>query len=308
MQKSRHSFSIRRAFFLSAAALVVFTLAFAFSFAHATSVQTQSQPQATPANPSDFKFEVASIKPTQTPDGGWYLNGTNDGIKGQNVPLEYLIRQAFGIYEEYRYSGGPKWLSSDCYDLEAKMESSVADAFRKLPRAQRALAEQHMLQALLEERFNLKVHRETKEFTVYFLVVAKNGPKLQESRPNPDDPNAPKGAVWHESMKGGLITLPAQLVPIEQLASRLSRIVGREVLDKTGLAGTYDFTLRYAPDLVALPPSAGGSEGQPAALAADPNGVSIFTALQEQLGLKLEPGKGPVEIIVIDRVERASGN
>jgi uncharacterized protein (TIGR03435 family) len=287
---------------------MAFGIPIAFSPAAATTVQNQPRSQSAAFDPSDFRFEVASIKPTKTPDGGFYLNDTSDGITGRNVPLVYLVKQAFGIYEDFRYSGAPNWLRSDCYDVEAKMETSVAEQFRKLPRAQRILAEHHMLQVLLAERFNLKVHRETKEVPVYFLVVARNGPKLQESKPNPDDPKAPKNAVWHESMKNGLIIMPAELMPIEQLASRLSGIVGRKVLDKTELTGKYDFTLQYAEDQSAPPVSAGASEGQPTPNASDPNGTTIFTALQDQLGLKLASGKGPIEIIVIDHVERASGN
>jgi uncharacterized protein (TIGR03435 family) len=258
---------------------------------------------------SDFKFEVASIKPTQTPNAGWHLNDTSYGIDGRNVPLIYLVHQAYGIYEDNRYFGAPNWLSSDRYDMEAKMENSVAEQFRKLPRAQRILAEQHMIQLLLEERFSLKAHRESKEFPMYFLVVAKNGTKLQEAKPNPDDPSAENGVWGGGGTREGVTTITAHLVPIGQLASRLTGIVGRTVLDKTGLTGKYDFTLKYAPEYLALQsPTGAASEGQPTSTASDPTGITIFSAVQKQLGLKLESGKGPLEIIVIDHIEKPSGN
>ena len=307
MQNRRHAFGIPIKLLLSVAAFATLAMPIAFSSANAASTQTQPQSQGALSNPSDFKFEVTSVKPAKNPEGGWRFTDTDDGVTGFNVPLVYLVHSAFGIYEDYRYSGAPGWINSENYDVDAKMESSVAEALRKLPRAQRALAEQHMLQLLLAERFNLQAHRDTKEFPVYFLVVTKNGPKFQESKPNPDDPKAPTHAVWHESMKGGMIIMPAELMPIEQLASRLSGIVGRKVFDRTELTGKYDFTLQYAEDQSARPPSA--SEVQPSPSASEPiGGVSIFTALQDQLGLKLESGKGPIEIIVIDHIERPSGN
>jgi uncharacterized protein (TIGR03435 family) len=309
MRGHNKAFGSRRIFLLSVATVVTIVGPFAFHPAHAKSVQAQSPPAA--FNLSDFKFEVASIKPTKTPDGGWHLNPTSDGITGVNVPLAYLVHQAYGIYENYRYQGAPTWLSSDCYDVEAKMESSVAEEFRKLPRAQRILAEHHMFQVLLEETFNLKAHRETKEFPVYFLVVAKNGSKLQESKVNPDDPAAPKNGVWGGGgTRDGVSTVTAKYVPIEQLASQLTDMVRRTVLDRTDLTGRYDLTLKYVPDYVALrSPTASASEGLSTPSASEPiGGVSIFTALQDQLGLKLESGKGPVDIIVIDHIEKPSGN
>jgi uncharacterized protein (TIGR03435 family) len=307
MRKTGSAVQIRRRLFLDAAGLVCLAVSIAFSPAHAVRIQTQPQPAA--FNVSDFKFEVASIKPTKDPDGGWGLNNIIDGIRGLNVPLLYLVKEAYGIYEDNRYIGTPNWINSEHYDVDAKMESSVADKFRKLPRAQRILAEQHMLQLLLEERCMLKSHLDSKEFPVYFLVIAKNGSKLQESKPNPDDPSAENGVWGGGGMREGVTTITAKYVPIEQLASQLTGIVRRKVLDKTGLTGRYDLTLKYAPEYLALQsPTAAASEGQPTPAKSDPNGVSIFTALQDQLGLKLESGKGPIEIIVIDHIEKASGN
>jgi uncharacterized protein (TIGR03435 family) len=296
---------------LSTAGIVAVVIASACGLLGSAPTQTPPQAQnttaAAPSQP-DFKFEVASIKPTKNPNGGWRLNDTDDGISGLNVPLVYLVHQAFGIYEDYRYPQTPVWLTTDHYDVEAKMDGSVAEQFRKLPRAERIVAKQHMLQVLLEERFNLKVHRETKEFPVYFLVVAKNGTKLQESKPKPDDPSAENGVWGGGGTKEGVRTITAHLVPIQQLASQLTGIVGRTVQDKTGLTGRYDLTLKYAPDQSALSPTGGASEGPPVPSASDPGGVSIFTAVQDQLGLKLEAGKGPMEIIVIDHIEKPSGN
>jgi uncharacterized protein (TIGR03435 family) len=306
MHKLSQIFSIRRKLFLSIAALVTLGIPIAFTAAHAKT----SHAQLWAFNLNDFKFEVVSLKPTKNPEGEWYLHDTSDGISGVNVHLMLLVKEAYGIYEDYRYAGGPEWLSSETYSVEAKMDASVADQYRKLPRDQRLLAKRHMIQVLLEERFNMKAHRETKEFPVYFLVVAKGGPKFRESKPNPDDPTAPKNAVWKgPGMKGGMMILSAKLMPISQLAQTLSEELGRMVVDKTGLTGTYDFDIQYALERGSQPISGGSSEGQPIPFASEPtSGPSVFTALESQLGLKLDSGKAPIEIIVIDHIERASGN
>jgi uncharacterized protein (TIGR03435 family) len=305
MYKLSQITAVRKKLFLSVAALVTLIIPIAFTPARAKSSQAQ-QPTF---NLSDFKYEVASIKPAKDPNGGWGLNNTSDGIRGMNIPLMFLVKNAYGIYDDHRYLGAPNWIDSDQYDLEAKMESSVAEQFGRLARAQRILAEQHMLQVLLEERFNLKAHRETKEFPVYFLVIAKGGSKLQEPKPNPNDPSADMGVWGGGGTREGVTTMTAHIVPIEQIVSQLTAIVGRTVVDKTGLTGRYDLTLKYTPEYLAFRSSTtAASEGQSASSTSDPAGISIFKALQDQLGLKLESGKGPVEIIVIDHVERVSGN
>ena len=156
------------------------------------------------------------------------------------------------------------------------------------------------LQALLADRFQLTLHHETKEQPVYALVIGKNGSKLQESQS--------KQEGRHMMMGRG--ELNGEGVPLDMLVSNLSRQVGRPVIDRTGLKGNYDFKLQWTPD----PGQSGGPMGGPpppgveAPPPPDPNGPSIFTAVQEQLGLRLESQKGPVDLIVIDRVEKPSEN
>jgi uncharacterized protein (TIGR03435 family) len=167
-----------------------------------------------------------------------------------------------------------------------------------------------MIQALLAERFKLAVHKESKESTIYALVVAKGGPKIKElppeTTPAPDPKDAPKESLDKPDpkrlprgmMRMGPGELTAQGVKIISLANSLSNAVGHPVFDKTGLTGDYTYELKWAPD---------ENHGD-AASSADANGPSIFTALTEQLGLKLESQKGPVDVIVIDHAEKASEN
>jgi uncharacterized protein (TIGR03435 family) len=223
--------------------------------------------------------------------------------------VRWLIREAYGV-QDYGLSGVQDWLNTERYDVEAKMEASVTDALKKLTPDQLELARQQMLQALLAERFNLKIHRETKEEPVYLLVIGKNGPKLLDSKPGDThtfpgpDGGAVRGHIQIGRGNGGGQKAMAFSVSMKILEEWLSIELTRPVLDRTGLTGTYDFTLEWMPDTGPTPtPGAANADSLPGIPVA-----SIFTAVQQQLGLKLEPGKGPIEVVVIDHVERPSGN
>jgi uncharacterized protein (TIGR03435 family) len=286
-----------------------------------TLARAQSPVQATTAAAPAFEYEVASVKLNRSGGGNVSSRSSDDGLTITNFPLSRLIQQAFGV-PDYQISGAPAWANSESYDINAKMEGSVADALKKLSPDDRRLARQHMLQAILADRFKLAFHRDTKELPVYWLAIAKNGPKLHEAKPGDTYPNGVPIPVGRSSGAGlmmmsggaGSQTVTGQAVPISNLARSLSGSLGRPVLDKTGLTGAYDFTLTYEPDpsqlqgLAGGAPSAASLNGQPPLLPDAPGAASLLTAVQEQLGLKLESGKGPVEIIVIDRIERAVGN
>jgi uncharacterized protein (TIGR03435 family) len=217
-----------------------------------------------------------------------------DGITATNVTLQMLIRAAYGV-QDYQISGAPNWLKVDKYDLGAKMSSTVADELHKLDQDRSMLERRRMLQALLADRLKLTLHRDTKQLPIYSLVVAKHGSKLNEAKEE-------------GYMRLGRGQLTSQGVDIATLASALSRQLGRPVLDKTGIAGYYEFTLQWTPDESQTFTGLDGSLIPDKAQPRDPSGPSVFIAIQEQLGLKLESGKGPVEIFVIDHVERPSEN
>jgi uncharacterized protein (TIGR03435 family) len=163
-----------------------------------------------------------------------------------------------------------------------------------------------MLQALLTDRFKLTLHRETKELPVYELIIANSGSKLQEAKPGETYPNGIKdlsGRATAGLIKMGPGAITGQGVPIASLARQLTQQLGRIVVDKTGLTGTYDFTIKWPP--VASQAATGGQQGNPS-----PEGSesSIFTAIQDQLGLKLESQTAPVEVLVIDHAEQPTQN
>jgi uncharacterized protein (TIGR03435 family) len=229
-----------------------------------------AQAESTPtARP---EFEVASIKPHASDDGSprVSMKGDHGRISYTNVTFRSLIRQAYGL-KVYPLSGGSDGLSTARYDIVAKVPGEVSKEQTML-----------MLQSLLAERFKLVLHHETKELPVYALVVGKNGPKLREVQ---DDGSAPEiGSGDAHQIKGHHISM-------KLLAATLQGYIGDTVVDATGLAGLFDLSLEFTSD-----------ENMSA------DGSTLFEAVQRQLGLKLESRKGPVEVVVIDHIEKPSEN
>jgi bla regulator protein blaR1 len=272
--------------------------------------QSQAGAPVVSTAPKVPAFEVASIKPDKSGTEMTMLRTTPVGFVASNIALKEFIRQAYDV-EDNQILGAPNWIGSARYDIEAKVSSSDTDALHDLSPDQRRL----MLQPLLADRFQLKVHTEVRELPVLTLVVAKGGPKLHEAKPGDTYPNGLKGFNGQGGGPGMMLMRPGQLtgqgIPLSSLTRLLSQQLGSTVQDKTGLTGKYDFTLQWTPDRNASPmPGAPepGQQGPAAAASTDASGPSIFTAVQEQLGLKLESQKGPVEVLVIDHVETPSEN
>jgi uncharacterized protein (TIGR03435 family) len=298
------------------------------------------------------EFEAASVKPAEPLDTGAMMAGGRISIRFgcssadpgrltcSGMPLRALLVRAFGI-KNYQFSG-PGWMDSERFDIVAKVPAGATPEQVNL-----------MLQKLLVDRFQMTVHRETKELPIYALVVGKNGHKLKEPAPGGKEspieaalagrgappppppggggelgmimmrsggPNTKSGLMT--MMRNGLIEIVGTKATVSILAGALSSQVNRPVVDETGLKGEYDFTLDFARDetvpfggasggMTIAVPGPGGTGAAPAAPAApgsetrDPApAASLFTAIQSQLGLKLEPKKGPVEMVVVDKAEK----
>jgi bla regulator protein blaR1 len=295
------------------AAIGIAAVALPVIFGLLTAMPSRAQSQASNTAASAPAYEVASIKPDKSGDPGFKIMNTANGLTATTT-LRMLIRVAYGV-EDHQISGAPNWVSSDKYEIEARMDSPTADSLRKLSEDEGGLVRGRMLQALLADRFKLSLYREAKELPVYSLVIAKNGPKLQEAKPGEPDGDGIKGpdgrpAVGGHFFRMGRGQLNGHSLGMADVVRLLSQQLGRTVVDKTGLTGNYDFTLQWTPDESQGPMFKGAEGGQAPASAPPPDssGPSIFTALQEQLGLKLESQKGPVEILVIDHVEKPSAN
>ncbi len=287
---------MRRAI-LIACTFVLVAIAVPSVVSQGNTVQSGPVPQTANEVAKVPSYEVASVKPNKSINCSWRLTPTPDGFDAPCVTLLDLIRDAYGFlkFTNDRISGAPDWAKSDKFDIAAKVDSSDVAELQKLSQDQRGL----MLQALLADRFKMVIDTESRELPVFALVIAKNGPKLKEA--TPDD----KGMM---RLSRGILV--GQGIPITSLANMLMQqreLEGRTVLDKTGLSGKYEVTLQWMPEQgpdQTFPGPVGGA--QAAAPPPDASGPTIFTAIQEQLGLRLESIKGPAEFLVIDHVERPS--
>lgn len=256
-------------------------------------VATDNREGATPT------FEVASIRPS-SPDTmiqGVRMQFVADGYDAKNVTLQLLIESAYGV-DENQIAGLPKWANSERYQIAARIDEMTSDAITKLSDGPRRVVQQHMLQELLTDRFKLLLHHETKQLSVYLLVPAKTGVRLHDAKAGNAYSGLPVGMLSVDFAEGRLV---GHEVPISQLVQLMTPELGRHILDQTGLTGKYDFTLRCSPsEMRAL---MDGGTWTP-----DSGGPSIFTALQEQLGLELKSQKAPIEALVIDHVEKPSAN
>jgi bla regulator protein BlaR1 len=242
-------------------------------------------------------FEVASVKPSAPDVSSVFIRPLGGGVQVTGASLKSLISFAYEV-RPFQISGGSQWVDTERYDIDAR--TSTSDANTPTDPARMSEARRKIfdgLKSLLADRFQLALHSEIKEQPVYILVVNKGAPKLHESK-------EPKSSI----RKIGRGMLKGQAVRLEMLALNLSNELERPVIDKTELPGKYDFELKWAPSQSSAAQSGAPTQTTELASPADPDGPSIFTALQEQLGLRLESGKGPVAVLVIDRAERPSKN
>ncbi len=264
---------------------------------------------AVAAQDKDTTFEVASVKRNTSGDTNGMLRQLPGGrMTAANMPVRQMITFAYQL-AGYQLVGGPGWLYTDRYDVNAKMDGNPQSAF--VPGANQPGPMQLALQKLLEDRFKLKVHRETREMDIYALVMAKPGagpgpglkPTKQDcvaaaaaaQRGQPPPPPGGNSTVPFCGIQGGNGRLRFGGLPSAAMAQAFSGPAGRMVVDRTGLSGAWDFELTFSIE-------GRGGPGPDTPAADQPPG--LFTAIQEQLGLKLESTKGPVEVLVIDSVER----
>lgn len=250
------------------------------------------------AGADEPKFDVASVKINTSGTAASRFLHTGGMIDGRNVVLKLLLNYAYEV-EGFNISGGPGWINSERFDVQAKATPNTPDSQMRI-----------MVQALLADRFGLQVHRETKESRVFVLTAAKGGMKLHPLKEgncvSPDDPTVPPGSpvagqkplcgIPRSSVNGSNLVIDAVGMDTTTWVRTLSSMLGRTVVNETGISGLLDVLhFEYTRDDLT-------------AAAVDPDAISISTALNQQLGLKLENATRPLEVLVIDRVEKPSAN
>lgn len=272
--------------------------------------------QTPPASAHKPKFEVASVRENTNNDGKVMIGIQPGGrFNAVNVPLWDLIRQAYTV-QRSQLVGLPDWTETARYDIVAKAEGDIAPTPPGSPPGPITF----MLQDLLEERFKLRTHRETREMPIYALTLARSDRKLGAGlRPSTTDCAAMRGRGARMGMPPGpppagerplcgMRMAPNQViaggVPLAPITQVLSQLTQRVVIDRTGLEGNFDIDLTFTPDRMPQGPPPPGVQIP----SFDPHGPSLFTAVQEQLGLKLESERAPIEVLVIDHVERPTAD
>jgi uncharacterized protein (TIGR03435 family) len=260
-------------------------------------VDSIDQPKDTSAGGTSAPaaFDAVSIKPNKSGSDEVHLDAPSGGnFRARNVSLKMLVMRAFKM-KNFAVEGGPEWMDSDRFDIAAHADQSTITEAQFKP----------MLQSLLAEHFRLRAHRETRQISVYNLVPLKTGTKLPEaSAPcaSRDHPEPDKVFCGGFTMDGS--HLEGRSVAGSQLASALSEMLGRPVVDQSGFTGTVDIRLQFAPEGIARLTGGGFEKPELPAASTGDSQPTIFTALVQKLGLKLEPGKGPAEVLVIDNAVR----
>lgn len=242
----------------------------------------QPSPPSTSSGPPSY--DVATIRPNTTASGNTSVNTRRTTLQATNVTLRDLLQDAFSVRRSMIF-GLPGWAENTRYDINAKVLDADPAQLKDLTPEQR----RHMVRTLFEDRFNLKWHYETRILQDYELVLMKGGPKFQQSAPGSQHSGS--------SMHNYDLTVTSQ--PLSTLTDILSQVLNRPVVDQTGLTGNYDFHIKWTPDQVAASADAGqGSDAPP----------PLFTALQEQLGLKLQAGKDPIQVLIVDSISMPTAN
>ena len=241
------------------------------------------------------RFDVISVKPDKNPDAISHARLDADGLAAENVTVHMLLMESYQLNED-QLLGEPSWAKTDRFDIEAKVAGPDVAKLAKLSTRDR----RSMFRQVLTEQFHLTAHAETKRLPVYVVTVAKGGPKFKRHVPDPAHPERENGSGWFNWSRGKLVV---QGPTMSYFLFALSLELRHSFVDKTGLTGNYDFTLEWTPDDLAAPSPGTDSEQSSSGNSAP----SIFTAIQEQLGLKLESTKGPVQVMVVDNVTRPTG-
>jgi len=278
-----------------AIATVIGPVTFGILNARAVLVQIPSPEGSTPTS----SFEVASVRLDRSGQGS-NSHITSDRFVIERWSAKELIEYSYEL-NGAQVLGGPHWIDSERYNIEAKLEDADVAKEHNMPSEQRMALMRLRVRDLLADRFGLRLRHSVKELPILALVVARNGPKFSAAKPLPSPAPDTDGRRAYMTTEGKQWVLSLNNVPLSYLVRMLSgqpEVAGRVLVDKTALTGPYDLKLQWEPQNLTSTPNTGSER----------SGATLFTALQEQLGLKVESRKEPLDVVVIDRIDKPSEN
>jgi bla regulator protein BlaR1 len=299
---------------LSAAGVAAIALPIVFGLAKPAHSQSQSSSQDMAAKTFSFShgYQQVSITPGESGNGIIQTRTVfrPDSLMAKNQDLQDLLKLAYGV-QTSQISGGPDWLSTARFNIEAKLDESTVAELKKLSPEQQKMERDLMFQNLLADQFKVALHRESRLLPGYALVIAKNGPKVQASKPGDTYPNGIKGAdglpAGPHKFNFGPEGVIVQALPMSFVANNLAIHLGEPVVDRTGLTGDYDFTMQFSPrgETAAKSNEQTGTKTTTMPVSSiSAHNAAIVAAVEDQLGLKLDPQTIPLPVLIIDRAEK----
>jgi uncharacterized protein (TIGR03435 family) len=300
--------------------LGVTAIALPIAFGLAKPAHGQSQPSGQDTSAKTFAFtrgyQQVSVTPGESGKGviQTRIIFTPDSLRAKNLTLQELLKLAYGI-QDSQVSGGPDWLATALFNVDAKLDESTVAELKKLSPEQQKMERDLMFQNLLADQFKVALHRESRLLPAQVLVIAKNGPKIHQAQPGDTYPNGIKGPdglpAGPHKFDFGADGVIVQALPMSFVANNLAMHLNQPVVDRTGLTGDYDFTLRFSPKgeiAVHNNEQTGAKETTMPVSSISAHNAALLSAIEEQLGLKLEPQTIPLPVLVIDRAEKPAAN
>jgi bla regulator protein BlaR1 len=258
-------------------------------------------------------YQHVSVTPGETGNGiiQTRIMFHPDSFMAKNQTLQNLLKLAYGV-QESQISGGPAWIATAMFNIEAKLDDSTVAELKKLSPEQQKMERDQMLQNLLAEQFKVALHRESRLLPAQVLVIAKNGHKIQPAKPGDTYHNGIKGAdglpAGPHKFDFGPDGIIVQALPMSFITENLANHLNQPIVDRTGLTGDYDFTLRFSPEGAAAHEENGRKMTTTSLSSLDANNAALVSAIEEQLGLKLNLQTVPLPVLVVDRAEKPGAN
>lgn len=311
-----HKLNFGKKLLLSVAGVAALALPIVFGLAKPAHSQSSSENAGAKTFSFTRGYQQVSVTPGETGDGVIQsrILFKPDSLMIKNQTLQELLKLAYGV-QASQISGGPDWLATTRFNIEAKLDDATVAGLKQLSPEQQKMERDLMFQNLLADQFKVALHRESRLLPAQVLVIAKNGPKIQPAKPGDTYPNGIKNAdglpAGPHKFNFGPDGVIVQALPMSFVTSSLATHLGQPVVDRTGLTGDYDFTLKFSPESIAAAHDHGPNGTKPATMpvsSMSAHNAALVSAVEEQLGLKLDLQTVPLPVLVIDRAEKPAAN